>query len=569
MKSLSIKKLNYKSKIDINTSRTNNTSNNYMTAFSTESSKVYQLPPIKKDLYKKLLMQHSSVLSKYISNFISNYTKTAEELNNINPELNSKILSKKNSINSKDEKINIKKTIREKNETEKSNTEKDNTNILCLSERENISKIPKINKRNPDTNFDRKLLYITEIQKNKKNMSPGINLKKIKSKIKINKNISLKKSSPNINIIFPKGTETFLPKSIDKDQELTFTDLKKLDKYFRRTKTYQPNILADWKERAGIDIKQIKKNYISDVENDVEYQSKVLQDQVKLLEGNIKYFNKNIITDNDFVDAFKSLSIKTKIDFNKSLEETIGILYLLPQLILLDFYELIKKFETIRIPESEKFIDKYVFDEFDNLIYNCNLLTEVSEFFHNCFDVYLILISEVDHMNLNFNYLTNIISAFEKARFNMIYVINSATNIIKYYKKDMNFINKFDNKLKIKKRNFERKILTNKIMNQFFFKKNPERQKKLMIESCLSEHNRDDSEKKAMNFLTNFRKKKKKPKFKSIINTKIVKKLLRNCNDEAKNIINTEIINNQIEQNFSEDEEILPNRNRRVIKINF
>ena len=53
----------------------------------------------------------------------------------------------------------------------------------------------------------------------------------------------------------------------------------------------------------------------------------------------------------------------------------------------------------------------------------------------------------------------------------MIYVINSATNIIKYYKKDMNFINKFDNKLKIKKRNFERKILTNKIMNQFFFKK--------------------------------------------------------------------------------------------------
>ena len=65
------------------------------------------------------------------------------------------------------------------------------------------------------------------------------------------------------------------------------------------------------------------------------------------------------------------------------------------------------------------------------------------------------------------------------------------------------------------------------------------------------------------------RKKKKKPKFKSIINTKLVKKLLRNCNDEAKNIINTEIINNQIEQNFSEDEEILPNRNRRVIKINF
>ena len=36
-------------------------------------------------------------------------------------------------------------------------------------------------------------------------------------------------------------------------------------------------------------------------------------------------------------------------------------------------------------------------------------------------------------MNINFKKLSNILSAFEKARYNMIYVINSSTNAIKFY----------------------------------------------------------------------------------------------------------------------------------------
>ena len=151
----------------------------------------------------------------------------------------------------------------------------------------------------------------------------------------------------------------------------------------------------------------------------------------------------------------------------------------------------------------------------------------------------------------------------------MIYVINSATNIIKYYKKDMNFINKFDNKLKIKKRNFERKILTNKIMNQFFFKKNPERQKKLMIESCLSDRKREEGEKQVINFSSYFKKKTKTPKFKSLVNTKLVQSLLKNCNDEAKNMIKSEIVNEQMGENYlDDDDEIFVNK-RKVIKIQF
>ena len=561
MKVLSLDKINDKSKTNNTTFRTNNLTNENPTVFSTYNSKIYLLPPLKRDIFKKSLMQQTSVLSKYIGDFVSNYIKSTQEFKNINSDSNSKIVSSKRSnINSNDIKA-IKSNIKVKNEENLENNSPER-NMICLSER---SVNPIIHKRNSKI-INKKLLYITEIKSKKKEISPQISFTKNKSTNKVNKNILLKKSTPNINIIFSSGNETYLPKSIDIEQQLSFEDYKRLQKFFRRKKTYQPNILSDWKEKVGLNVKTAKKNYISEFENDVEYQSKIFKDQIKLLEGNIKYFNKNFVGNPNFQKAFNSLVLKSKINFNKALEETIGIIYLLPQLILSDFYQIINRFNTIKIPDNNKFIEKYVFDEFDNLKYNCNLLKEVSDFFNSCFDVYLILINEVDDMNLNFEKFNNIISSFEKARFNMIYVINSATNAIKYYDKDMNFINKFNKKMGIKNKIIQRNTLTNKIMNQFMFKKNPEKQKKLMIDSCLSEVKRDNKEKQEINFSSYFNKKRKNHKFKSLVNTKLVKSLLKNCSDEAKNIINTEIINDQMNGDFSDEEEILVSK-RKVIKI--
>ena len=565
MKSLSLEKIKDKINPNYSISRTNTFLKDQPTTFSTEASKVYLLPPLKRDIFKRSLIQQSSVLSKYISNFVSNYIRNSQDLMNFNSEPNTNKFSKRRSINSNEIK-NIQKDNKINKEEEDSI--KNNQNDIdnddekgSLSERGQIQNIKKRNMNN----FDRKLLYITEIKNKQNGISPQISFIKNKNPKKVNKNILQKKIVPNIKVIIPSGDETNLPKSINIEQELSFADYKKLQKLFRRKKTYQPNILSNWKERIGLDIKTSKKNYISEVENDVEYQSKILTDQTKLLEGNIKYFNRHIVSNPNFKNAFNSLSLKSKIDFNKTLEETIGIIYLLPQLILLDFYEIINRFDSIKIPNNQKFSDKYVFDEFENLIYNCNLLMEVSDFFHNCFDVYLILINEVDQMNINFNNFSNIISSFEKARYNMIYVINSSKNAIKYYDKDMKFINKFNNKMGLKKQISKPKFITNKIMNQFFFKKNPERQKKIMIDSCLSENKRDD-EQLDINIYDYFHKKGKTPKFKSLVNTKLVKNLLKSCTENVKNLINTEIINNQMSGNNSEDDEILPNK-RKVIKI--
>ena len=562
----SLKKIKFNEKKDSNISRTNNFPKNFQTTFNTENQKFYLLPPLKKTLYKNSLNQQSSVLSNYIENFVSNFINATKSFKNFNSKSNSKMVSKRESFNiSSEKKLFIKKDQNELKDNESitnNDIHEEKNKLLCLSDRNDLLNT---NTRNQN-NFSRKLLYITEIKKKKKDLSPQTSFSE--SKISSSKN-NIKIITPTPKLIIPKGNEKYIPKSIDIKQELSLYDLKKLEKYFRRKKTYQPNILTDWKLKAGIDIKNSKKHYISEVENDVEYQSKVLKDQVKLLEGNIKNFNKNIITDNDFQDAFRCLSLKSKINFNKALEETIGIIFLLPQLILTDFYEVIKKFKSIKIPDNDKFREKYVFDESDNLIYNCNLLTEVSDFFNSCFEVYLILIYEVEEMNINFKNFTNILSAFEKARYNMIYVINSAINAIQFYKKDMNFVNKISAKMGVKKKAIQNKLITNKIMNQFSFKKNPERQKKLMIDSCLSDNNREDDNKQDIIFNRASNKNGKTPKFKSLVNSKLIKNLLKQCNGKTKNIINTEIINNQMNEDFFDDDEIVTNAKRKVIKINF
>ena len=172
-------------------------------------------------------------------------------------------------------------------------------------------------------------------------------------------------------------------------------------------------------------------------------------------------------------------------------------------------------------------------------------------------------------MNINFKNFTNILSAFEKARYNMIYVINSAINAIQFYKKDMNFVNKISAKMGVKKKAIQNKLITNKIMNQFSFKKNPERQKKLMIDSCLRDNNREDDNKQDIIFNRASHKNGKTPKFKSLVNSKLIKNLLKQCNGKTKNIINTEIINNQMNEDFFDDDEIVTNAKRKVIKINF
>ena len=524
----------------------NNSFKNYSKATSTEETKLFNLPPIEKHLYQKAILQPTSVLTRYIEKHAHNFLINTEEEMNRPIIINTKIKGKKNV----EENDNDEENAEKEEEDEK---DKKINYMKCNTDRG-------INSKKIYSKFNKNLLYLTEI-KNAKNKSPS-NKVSSKNSSSIN-NISIKNDSSKNNIVYRKSKNNInIPDSINVDEELSFEKMKKLDKFFRRIKTYQPKIYTDWKTKCGLSV--IIGNIVSPspVQNEIEYQSKVFRDQSKLLEDNILYYKMNITTKKNYIESFKSLSLTGKIKYNKALEETIGIILLLPQLILLDFYKFIKKFENISIPKKSKFEEKYVFDEVENLYFNNNLLSEVLEFFQNCFEVYLLLINEVDDMSLRPKNYNNVLTSFEKARYNICYVVNASENAISNYNKDIRTINKFNKGLGINN-SVDKKYLPDKLMSQFLFKKNAERQRKMRIDACLNYKKDDDNE------LYKIKNNTPRLKFKSVIDSNLVSELLKNCRDEAKQEITTERINNEIDGELGEEGEILKNSKRQVIKLNF
>ena len=530
-------------------SKTESSFKNYSKGSSSEETKIFNLPPIEKHFYLKAILQPTSILTRYIEKHTKTFLKNTEE------EMNSPI---KIDLKIKTEKQLDENDFDEKNDEKEKEIQKEKINIKSYTDRGLKNK----NKKNL-TNYNKNLLYLTET-KNIKSKSPS---NKASSKnSSSNRNISVKNEYSNFNLLFPNTNNILnIPDAIKIDEELSFEKLKKLEKFFRRKKTYQPKIYTDWKTKCGININVGNIRLSSPVQNDIEYQSKAFRDQSKLLEDNILYYKMNITTKQNYIESFKSLSLTSKINYNQALEETIGIILLLPQLILLDFYKFIKKFENINIPKRQNFEEKYVFNELENLYFNNNLLSEVLEFFQNCFEVYLLLINEVEDMTLKPNNFNNVITSFEKARYNICYVINSSENAISNYNKDIRSINKFNKGLGIINKDFDKLKLSDKIMNQFIFKKNAERQRKLRIDACLN-YRKDEEDndffKKKNSFDTRL-------KFKSVIDSELVSKLLKNCKDDAKHKITTERINNEIDGKLGEEGEFLKNSKRQVIKLNF
>ena len=130
---------------------------------------------------------------------------------------------------------------------------------------------------------------------------------------------------------------------------------------------------------------------------DAEYQSKLFHDQYKLLIDNYHYYKMKIVANDDFVEAFKSINLKSKIEFNKNLEEICGLLMLLPRHILAEFYKYI---EYLKVPSKSRLKDKYIFDEVSCLFHNNKLLSEIFDYFKNSFEIYLLLVKEVNGMVL-------------------------------------------------------------------------------------------------------------------------------------------------------------------------
>jgi hypothetical protein len=298
---------------------------------------------------------------------------------------------------------------------------------------------------------------------------------------------------------------------------------------------------------------------------DIDFQTKIFDEQYKLFKENLKEY-KNIINKSNYLNVFKSIPLSSKIKYNISIEEICSILYFFPKILLGDYYNLMLRLIDIEIPNHNLFKKKFILNEIDNLSYNNKLLFIIFNYFDKSFEFYKEISKKEEIKN---NYLKEkeyfeVMNYFSKSRNNILYLINLFNNSEKNYIKDLLTINQIikdkkeiyndanddiskeiidnikeeENKINMKK-NCD---IIDKIEQQFIFGRNPENGTKNRIDSALGTL-KEESPK--FDHLGNIRKE-KKIKFKSIFNNKYFNTILLHCNQDTKNKILTQKINNEI-----------------------
>jgi len=546
----------------------------------------YLLPIIDKSILNSAYQKSTSILTRFISDQTQKLIKTTEEdfkkpiiLRNIkkNIKYNSMLKTFQKNRNGKkrikisrnitnpDIKLQIGKSEETKEKEEEGEKEKEKEEEEEEKDKEKEKENKKVDK-----------LYLTS-QESKESSQSKSNKTLNKNSTEINFFWNKNSQNRNQNTIYSKGGYSIgfggltrkYESSMSLDRELTRDKFNYYNSTFRRIRIYQPKIEENWKSTYGLTITVGKKENHSPIQDNIDYQFKLINDQYKLLMDDIQYYRTHIITKDNFLESFKCLSLKSKISFNKALEEACGLLLLLPKLILLEFFKYIEKYGNLHVPNKSKFKEKYIFDETSCLIYNNKLLSELTYYFQNCFEVYYILVKEVDEITLKKKSFIDVLSGFEKARFDICYASNAAENAILNYNNDLDVISKF-NKLEHLKYKLNNIDISDKLKNYTFMKMNPDRQRKLRIEACLSSKEEDNNIN--INNEIIFHKQNelaKNKKFKSIVNSELVTKLLKHCRKGAKYQIITQRINNELDDSYSEDNQKYKKKTQKVVKLNF
>ena len=532
----------------------------------------YLLPVIDKSIINTAYQKSTSILTRFITDEAEKLIKTTEEdlkkpafLRNIKKKIKNNSMMKAYLKNRNRKKIQVSHNITtpdDKNETEKSEENKE----------EKQGEKEKGKDKNNKTSD--KIFLTTQDTKSSSHSNKFLNKTSTDNNFyrnnnNLNKNQSTFYNKGGYSFGFGGSLNRKFESSMSLDRELTKGKYNYYNSTFRRIRTYQPKIEENWKAIHGLTVTIGKKDNHYPIEESIEYQFKQINNQYKLLMDNIQYYRINIITKDSFIESFKCLSLKNKISFNKALEETCGILFILPQLILLEFFKYLENFGNLNVPDKNKFKEKYIFDETSCLVYNNKLLSELTEYFEKCFEVYRILVKEVDEITLKPKDFKDALSAMEKARFDICYASNAAENAILNYKNDLDIISKF-NKIEHLKYKLNNKDLSDKLRNYTFIKRNPDIQRKLRIEACLTSKEEDDNINSNNEII--FHKQIEDPKnkkFKSIINSELVTKLLKHCKKGAKYQIITQRINNELDESSSEDEQKAKKKAPRIIKLNF
>lgn len=188
----------------------------------------------------------------------------------------------------------------------------------------------------------------------------------------------------------------------------------------------------------------------------------------------------------------------------------------------MDFSQYLEKFASIEPPAKERLENQEVRNEEVNFFYNIKLFSDCNLFLKGCFEVYLILVKQLDDMIVPPNTYTKLLQFLARARLNISNLIFTAKNAFQNFTADQKNVTKFlgvmasineeekeglksvDNLNtnfnegkkrilpKINTNNYSNKYknehvdLTEKIRRQFIFKLNDENQRNLRLNNVLN-----------------------------------------------------------------------------------
>ena len=309
------------------------------------------------------------------------------------------------------------------------------------------SEIKNISKK--DLNLSKKDLNLSKTDLNLKNLSKK-ELKNISQKsLKENTKKSTTKSNINSNNNNSNSFSSFSSSFISENNN--------------RKKTYVVKYIPKWHLKNRIIQIKMSKEIISNQQSQIN----LINDQICILNDNIRKYKSNFFTDKNLVNLFKNSAENIQIKINKLLEETIGLIIEISYSLLMDYDSLIDKFISNPMLKPTHHHDKYVENEVEEFKENVQIFNQCSNFLNVCFDSYLIITKDsLDFIIKKFNFI-KIIQFLERCRLNISDLFYTTKNIYIKSEEDTKIVNNF-----LKTINKYKNDTYNKLMNIDSPKKN-------------------------------------------------------------------------------------------------
>jgi len=253
----------------------------------------------------------------------------------------------------------------------------------------------------------------------------------------------------------------------------------------------------------------------------------------------------------DFRLAFINMENPIKAEFNYIIEELCVVLIrIIPQL-LKGFYNSLDQLLFISIPGIDEEMKKKPSNEIECLKYNINFFNKVSDYFSACVDIYNVIQKQIAEFKYTNNEFHPLNKNLDLARYDSTRLISMADSYIEKTKNDENVFLKFEIGLNLKKKKQEEK----EVMDGF------ERFHKRRRIKIIGDTIKLDRINSALNIAANGmkkdiiindnkRKKLKMNKNPSILNSSLIKDMMKYFNKNIK----AKIISQQVIERFKTKE---------------